>query len=24
VAAELARCFWFDEPTLLARAGYSG
>ena len=23
VAAELARNFWFDEPTLLARAGYS-
>ncbi len=24
VAAELARAFWFDEQTLLARAGYSG
>ena len=24
VAAELARSFWFDEPTLLARAGYTG
>jgi hypothetical protein len=24
VAIELARCFWFDEATLLARAGYAG